>query len=64
MLKIKVEAVVKQRLFYRFSIIKIRFISFFNKQLASKMAEELIKDIESNFKNTFCVRSNHQRSNL
>lgn len=62
--KFKVEAVVKQRLFYRFSIIKIRFISFFNKQLASKMAEELIKDIESNFKNTFCARSKHQRSNL
>ncbi|ANT43844.1 hypothetical protein DS98103_37 [Lactococcus phage 98103] len=56
MLKIKVEAVVKQRLFYRFSIIKIRFISFFNKQLASKMAEELIKDIESNFKKYFLCK--------
>ncbi|WP_430514993.1 hypothetical protein [Lactococcus lactis] len=55
MLKIKVEAVVKQRYFYRFSIIKIRFISFFNKQLASKMAEELIKDIESNFKKYFLL---------
>ncbi len=54
--KIKVEAVVKQRLFYRFSIIKIRFISFFNKQLASKMAEELIKDIESNFKKYFLCK--------
>ena len=53
--KIKVEAVVK-RLFYRFSIIKIRFISFFNKQLASKMAEELIKDIESNFKKYFLCK--------
>lgn len=56
MLKIKVEAVVKQRLFYRFSIIKIRFISFFNKQLASKMAEDLIKDIESNFKKYFLCK--------
>ena len=56
MLKIKVEDVVKQRLFYRFSIIKIRFISFFNKQLASKMAEELIKDIESNFKKYFLCK--------
>lgn len=56
MSKIKVEAVVKQRLFYRFSIIKIRFISFFNKQLASKMAEELIKDIESNFKKYFLCK--------
>lgn len=54
--KIKVEAVVKQRLLYRFSIIKIRFISFFNKQLASKMAEELIKDIESNFKKYFLCK--------
>lgn len=56
MTKIKVEAVVKQRLFYRFSIIKIRFTSFFNKQLASKMAEELIKDIESNFKKYFLCK--------
>lgn len=62
--KIKVEAVVRQRLFYRICIIKIRFISFFNKQLASKMADELIKDIESNFKNTFCARLKRQRSNL
>ena len=54
--KIKVEAVVKQRLFYRFSIIKIRFISFFNKQLGAKMAEELIKDIESNFKKYFLCK--------
>jgi|GEM_PF-4802010 len=54
--KIKVEAVVKQRLFYRFSIIKIRFIFFFNKQLASKMAEELIEDIESNFKKYFLCK--------
>lgn len=54
--KIKVEAVVKQLLFCRFSIIKIRFISFFNKQLASKMAEELIKDIESNFKKYFLCK--------
>lgn len=54
--KIKVEAVVKQRLLYRFSIIKIRFISFFNKQLASKMAEELIKNIESNFKKYFLCK--------
>lgn len=54
--KIKVEDVVKQRLFYRFSIIKIRFISFFNKQLASKMVEELIKDIESNFKKYFLCK--------
>lgn len=55
--KIKVEAVVKQRLFYRLSIIKIRFISFFNKQLASKMAEDLIKDIESNFKKYFLCKA-------
>lgn len=54
--KIKVEAVVKQRLFYRFSIIKIRFISFFNKQLASNMADDLIKDIESNFKKYFLCK--------
>lgn len=54
--KFKVEAVVKQRLFYRFSIIKIRFISFFNKQFASKMAEVLIKDIESNFKKYFLCK--------
>lgn len=54
--KIKVEAVVKQRLFYRFSIIKIRFIFFFNKQLASKMAEELIEDIECNFKKYFLCK--------
>lgn len=54
--KIKVEAIVKQRLFYRFSIIKIRFISFFNKQLASNMGEDLIKDIESNFKKYFLCK--------
>ncbi|MDC0814274.1 hypothetical protein POG77_00125 [Lactococcus petauri] len=54
--KIKVEAVVKQRLLYRFSIIKIRFISFFNKQIASKMADDLIKDIESNFKKYFLCK--------
>lgn len=54
--KIKVEAVVKQRLVYRFSIIKIRFISFLNKQLASKMAEDLIKDIEANFKKYFLCK--------
>lgn len=54
--KIKVEAVVKQRLFYRFSIIKIRFISFFNKQLASNMGEDLIKDVESNFKKYFLCK--------
>ncbi|MBK5077081.1 hypothetical protein IL308_09960 [Lactococcus lactis] len=54
--KIKVEAVVKQRLLYRFSIIKIRFISFFNKQLGSNMAEDLIKDIESNFKKYFLCK--------
>lgn len=56
MTKIKVEAVVKQRLFYRFSIVKIRIISFFDKQLAYKMAEELIKDIESNFKKYFLCK--------
>lgn len=56
MTKIKVEVVVKLRLFYRFSIIKIRFIFFFNKQLASKMAEELIKDIECNFKKYFLCK--------
>ncbi len=54
--KIKVEAVVKQRLLYRFSIIKIRFISFLNKQIASKMADDLIKDIESNFKKYFLCK--------
>lgn len=54
--KIKIEAVVKQRLFYRFSVIKIRFISFFNKKLASKMADDLIKDIESNFKKYFLCK--------
>lgn len=54
--KIKVEAVVKQRLLFRFSIIKIRFISFFNNQVASKMAEELIKDIECNFKKYFLCK--------
>lgn len=56
MTKIKVEVVVKLRLFYRFSIVKIRIISFFDKQLASKMAEELIKDIESNFKKYFLCK--------
>lgn len=56
MTKIKVEAVVKQRLFYRFSIVKIRIISLFNKQLASNMAEDLIKDIESNFKKYFLCK--------
>ena len=54
--KIKVEAVVKQCLFYRICIIKIRFISFFNKQLASKMAEEFIKVIESNLKKYFLCK--------
>lgn len=54
--KIKVEAIVKQRLFYRLSIIKIRFISLFDKQLASKLAEELIKDIESDFKKYFLCK--------
>lgn len=54
--KIKVEAAVKQRLFYRLSIIKIKFISFFNKQLATKLAEELIKDIESNFSKYFMCK--------
>lgn len=59
--KIKVEIVVKQRLFYRFSIIKIRFISFFNKQLASNMVEDLIKDIESNFKKYFLCKVKMQK---
>jgi hypothetical protein len=54
--KIKVEAVVKQRLLCRISIIKIRFISFFNKQIASKMADDLIEDIESNFKKYFLCK--------
>lgn len=56
MAKIKVEAIVKQRLFYRLCIIKIKFISFFNKQLAAKLAEQLIKDIESNFKKYFLCK--------
>ncbi|WEA54629.1 hypothetical protein [Lactococcus lactis] len=56
MAKIKVEAIVKQRLFYRLCIIKIKFISLFNKQLAAKLAEQLIKDIESNFKKYFLCK--------
>lgn len=51
--KIKVEAIVKQRLIYKLSVLKIRIVSFFNKRLAAKMIEKLIDDIGKNFKKYF-----------
>nr|UKS68872.1 hypothetical protein G8766_06660 [Lactococcus garvieae] len=60
MSKFKVEAIVKQRLIYKLSVLKIRIVSLFNKRLAAKMIEKLIDDIGKNFKNTFTVRSNHK----
>ena len=53
MSKSKVEAIVKQRLIYKLSILKIRIVSLFNKQLAAKMIEKLIDDIGNNFKKYF-----------
>lgn len=53
MSKIKVGAIVKQRLIYKFSILKIRIVSLFNKRLAAKMTEKLIADIGKNFKKYF-----------
>lgn len=53
MSKFKVEAIVKQRLIYKLSILKIRIVSLFNKQLAAKMIEKLIDDIGNNFKKYF-----------
>lgn len=53
MSKIKVEAIVKQRAIYKFSIFKIRVVSLFNKRLAAKMIEKLIEDIGINFKKYF-----------
>lgn len=53
MSKIKVEAIVKQRLIYKFSILKIRIVSLFNKRLAAKMTEKLVDDIGKNFKKYF-----------
>lgn len=51
--KFKVEAIVKQRLIYKLSVLKIRFVSLFNKRLAAKMVEKLIDDIGKNFKKYF-----------
>ncbi|WP_270745030.1 hypothetical protein [Lactococcus petauri] len=51
--KIKVVAIVKQRLIYKLSVLKIRIVSFFNKRLAAKMIEKLIDDIGKNFKKYF-----------
>ncbi|MFK4944393.1 hypothetical protein [Lactococcus garvieae] len=53
MSKIKVEAIVKQRLIYKLNILKIRIVSLFNKRLATKMTEKLIDDIGKNFKKYF-----------
>lgn len=53
MSKFKVETIVKQRLIYKLSILKIRIVSLFNKQLAAKMIEKLIEDIGINFKKYF-----------
>ncbi len=53
MSKIKVEAIVKKRLIYKLSVLKIRIVSFFNKRLAAKMIEKLIEDIGINFKKYF-----------
>ncbi|MFK4795125.1 MULTISPECIES: hypothetical protein [Lactococcus] len=53
MSKFKVETIVKQRLIYKLSILKIRIVSLFNKQLAAKMIEKLIDDIGKNFKKYF-----------
>ena len=53
MSKFKVESVVKQRLIYKLSILKIRVVSLFNKRLAAKMIEKLIEDIGVNFKKYF-----------
>ncbi|QSR04859.1 hypothetical protein J0J33_04425 [Lactococcus sp. LG1267] len=53
MSKIKVEAIVKQRLIYKLNILKIRIVSLFNKRLAAKMTEKLLDDIGKNFKKYF-----------
>lgn len=53
MSKFKVEAVVKQRLIYKLSVLRIRIVSLFNKRLAAKMIEKLIGDIGKNFKKYF-----------
>lgn len=53
MSKIKAEAIVKQRLIYKISVLKIRIVSLFNKRLAAKMIEKLIDDIGKNFKKYF-----------
>ena len=53
MSKFKVEAIVKQRLIYKLSVLKIRIVSLFNKRLAAKMIEKLIDDIGKNFKKYF-----------
>lgn len=53
MSKFKVEAVVKQRLIYKLSVLRIRIVSLFNKRLAAKMIEKLIDDIGKNFKKYF-----------
>lgn len=53
MSKFKVETIVKQRLIYKLSVLKIRIVSLFNKQLAAKMIEKLIDDIGNNFKKYF-----------
>lgn len=53
MSKIKVEAIVKRRLIYKLSILKIRIVSLFNKRLAAKMIEKFIDDTGKNFKKYF-----------
>lgn len=53
MSKSKVEAIVKQRLIYKLSVLNIRIVSLFNKRLAAKMIEKLIDDIGKNFKKYF-----------
>ena len=53
MSKFKVEAIVKQRLIYKLSVLNIRIVSLFNKRLAAKMIEKLIDDIGNNFKKYF-----------
>ena len=53
MSKFKVEAIVKQRLIYKLSVLNIRIVSLFNKRLAAKMIEKLIDDIGKNIKKYF-----------